>query len=153
MDSLLSLQSQLCVCQASEFQTDTRPVHADSGHFYTSIFNFMNLIKKTAVILSLAFTFGATSTPVFAEEAAVTETVAQLEKALIEVNKSDFNNALVLLKAAKNSAEKITSSNSNEAKLKQANNSLLQGLTQVKKGEVKPADSQITKAITEFKAL
>jgi len=111
----------------------------------------MNLIKKTAVILSLAFTFGAVSTPVLAEEVAVTETIAQLEKALVEVNKSDFNNALVLLKAAKNSSGNITSSN--EAKLKQANNSLLQGLTQVKKGEVKSANSELTKAIAEFKAL
>ena len=111
----------------------------------------MNLIKKTAAILSLAFAFGAISMPVAAEEAAVTETIAQLEKAVVEINKSDFNNALVLLKAAKTTSGNITSSN--EAKLKQANNSLLQGMTQVKKGEVKTANSEITKAIAEFKAL
>lgn len=151
MDSLFSLPSAFIDCQASEFHTKTNHVHTESGHFYTLLFKFMNLIKKTAVILSLAFSFGAISTPVLAEEAAVTETVAHLEKALVEVNKSDFNNALVLLKAAKNSSGNITSSN--EAKLKQANNSLLQGLAQVKKGEVSTASSELSKAIAEFKAL
>jgi hypothetical protein len=138
-------------CWATEFHTEISHVHADSGHFYTSFFKFMNLIKKTAVILSMACAFGVASTPVVAEEAAVTETIAQLEKAAVEINKSDFNNALVLLKAAKNSSSQITSTN--EAKLKSANNSLVQSLTQVKKGEVKGASSEITKAIAEYKAL
>ncbi len=99
----------------------------------------------------MALAFGATSTPVAAADAAVSETIAQLEKAVVEVNKSDFNNALVFVKAAKVSSTHITSGN--EAKLKLANGSLAAGLAQVKKGEVSSANSELTKAIEEYKAL
>ncbi|MGZ4960788.1 MAG: hypothetical protein ACXV7J_16225, partial [Methylomonas sp.] len=90
----------------------------------------MNIIKITALSLFLAMSFGAASTTAYAEEApassstGVSETISHIEAALIEISKSDFNAAQVHLKAARNSAEKITG---NETVVKKANAFVIQG--------------------------
>ncbi|HEY5139381.1 MAG TPA: hypothetical protein VIJ25_08715 [Methylococcales bacterium] len=116
----------------------------------------MNIIKKTALIFFMAISLGATSTVAFAEEAAnssaasLNETIAHVEKALVEVNKSDFSAAHLHLKAARASAEHITG---NEAILKQANASVIQGQIQSKHGDVKKASDELNKALELYKSL
>lgn len=114
----------------------------------------MNIIKKTAFTLFLAITLGAGSVAI-AEESAnsaaiVSEIITHIEKAIVEVDKSDFNSAQVHLKAARIAAEKITG---HEDIVKQANNSVIQGQKQAKLGDVKKADEELNKAITLYKSL
>ena len=104
----------------------------------------------------MAISFGASSTIVFAEEttnssaASILETIAHVEKALVEVNKSDFSAAHLHLKAARASAEQITG---NEAIVKQANASVIQGQIQSKHGDVKKASDELNKALELYKSL
>ncbi len=116
----------------------------------------MNLIKQTAYILFLAFWLGASNNVIAAEttaspNASVAETIAHLEKAIVEIQKNDFNYAQSHLKAARTSSSHI--SGVNEAILKQANDAVLQGQKQVKLGEAKNAEADLTKAIAEYKSL
>jgi hypothetical protein len=116
----------------------------------------MNFIKKSALIFFMAISLGATSTLVFAEVAAnssavsINETIAHIEKALIEVNKSDFSAAHLHLKAARSSSEHITG---DEAIVKQANASVIQGQIQSKHGDIKASSTELNKALALYKSL
>jgi len=115
----------------------------------------MNIIKNTALSLLLALSFGATSTSVSAEEAAngsesIKQTIAHVEKGLIEVNKSDFSAAQLHLKSDRLSSEKIEG---NEAVIKEANADVVQGQIQAKLGEVKKSADFLNKALTLYKSL
>jgi hypothetical protein len=116
----------------------------------------MKIIKKTALILFMAISLAAGSAIAFAEEAinssaaSINETIAYVEKALVEVNKSDFSAAHLLLKAARSSSEHITG---NEAILKEANASVIQGQIQSKHGDVKKSSDELNKAIELYKSL
>jgi len=127
-----------------------------SGNHIKGFLIIMNIIKKTALIFFMAISFGASSTIVFAEEttnssaASINETIAHVEKALVEVNKSDFSAAHLHLKAARVSAEQITG---NEAIVKQANASVIQGQIQSKHGDVKKASDELNKALELYKSL
>lgn len=116
----------------------------------------MNIIKKTALTFFIAISFGAGSAIAIAEEAvnssaaSINETIAHVEKALVEVNKSDFSAAHLHLKAARSSSEHITG---NEAIVKQANASVIQGQIQSKHGDVKKSSEELNKAIELYKSL
>jgi len=116
----------------------------------------MNILKKTALTFFMAIFLGAMSTIAFAEEAAnssaasINETITHVEQALDEVNKSDFSAAHLHLKAARASAEKITG---DEAIIKQANASVIQGQIQSKHGDVKKSSDELNKAIELYKSL
>ena len=104
----------------------------------------------------MAISLGASSTLAFAEEAAnssaasINETIKHVEEALVEVNKSDFSAAHLHLKAARSSSEKITG---NEAIVKQANASVIQGQIQSKFGDVKKSSDELNKALVLYKSL
>lgn len=127
-----------------------------SGKHIKGFLIIMNIIKKTALIFFMAISFGTSSTIVFAEEttnssaASINKTIAHVEKALVEVNKSDFSAAHLHLKAARASAEQITG---NEAIVKQANASVIQGQIQSKHGDVKKASDELNKALELYKSL
>jgi len=112
----------------------------------------MKIINKIALILSLTVAMGANSA--FAQEAgnpAVGETVVLLEKALVEVNKSDFSAAQIQLKAARNIAEKLTGNN--EAVLKEAYANIIEGQKGAKVGDVKKSADGLNKSIALYKSL
>jgi hypothetical protein len=116
----------------------------------------MNIIKRSALSLFMAVTLGASSAIAFAEEGAdssaagVQETIAHVEKALAEVNKSDFSAAYLHLKSARASSEQISG---NEATVKQANASVIQGQIQAKRGDVKKSSDELNKALVLYKSL
>ena len=104
----------------------------------------------------MAISLGAISTITFAEEAvnssaaSINETIAHIEKALVEVQKSDFSAAHLHLKAARESSDKISG---NEAIVKQANASVIQGQIQAKYGDVKKSSDELNKALELYKSL
>ncbi|MFZ2168020.1 MAG: hypothetical protein WAW61_00120 [Methylococcaceae bacterium] len=116
----------------------------------------MNILKKTALTFLIAISLGASSAIAFAEEAAnnsatrINETITHIEKALVEVNKSDFSAAHLHMKAARSSSEKITG---NEAIVKQANASVIQGQIQSKYGDIKKSSDELNKALDLYKSL
>jgi hypothetical protein len=116
----------------------------------------MNIIKKTALTFFIATSLGASSVVAFAEEAAnssaasINETIVHVEKALVEVNESDFSAAHLHLKAARSSSEPITG---NEAIVKQANADVIQGQIQSKHGDVKKSSDELNKALELYKSL
>ena len=116
----------------------------------------MNIIKKTALTVFMAIFLGATSAATFAEEAAnspsasINETIEHIEKALVEVNKSDFSAANLHIKSARESSEHITG---NEAIVKQANGDLIQGHIQTKRGNVQKAADLLNKALALYNSL
>jgi len=127
-----------------------------SGYHLKGFLNIMNIIKKTALTFFMAISLGASSAIAFAEEAAnssatsINETIEHVEKALVEVNKSDFSAAHLHLKAARSSSEHITG---NEAIVKQANASVIQGQIQSKYGDVKKSSDELNKALELYKSL
>ena len=115
----------------------------------------MNILKNTALSFLMALSFSAISTSVSAEEAvngseSIKTTIDHVEKALIEVNKSDFSAAQLQLKSARLSSEKIEG---NEAVIKEANADVIQGQIQAKLGEVKKSADLLNKALTLYKSL
>ena len=116
----------------------------------------MNIIKKTALSFFIAISLGAISSVVFSEEAAnssatsVSETIAHIEKALVEISKSDFSAAHLHLKAARSSSEHISG---NEAIVKQANADVIQGQIQSKYGDIKKSTDELNKALALYKSL
>lgn len=97
-----------------------------------------------------------TNAMAFAEEAAnspatsLNETIALIEKALIEVGNSDFSAARLHLKAARTSSEQITG---NEAIVKQANASVIQGQIHSNSGDVEESSAELNKALKLYKSL
>ena len=116
----------------------------------------MTIIKNTALAFCLALSLSATGNPAFAEEAATSsesslnEAISEIEKALIEVKNSDFSAATIHLKAARMASEKITG---NEALVKQATASVIQGQIQAKYGDIKQSTAELNKALTFYKSL
>ncbi|MFI3199291.1 MAG: hypothetical protein QX196_13320 [Methylococcaceae bacterium] len=116
----------------------------------------MNFIKKTAFTVLMAISLGTISVTAFAEEAAkspdvsITETITHVEQALAEVNKSDFSAAVLHLKLARSSSERITG---NEAIVKQANASVVQAQIQSKFGDVQKSADELNKALVLYKTL
>jgi Cu/Ag efflux protein CusF len=116
----------------------------------------MITIKKTALNLFIAVTLGAGSITAFATEAAngtdasLNETISHVEKALAEVKKSDFAAANIHLKAARSSSLQITG---DDAIVKQANASVIQGQIQSNRGEVEKSSALLTKGLELYKSL
>jgi hypothetical protein len=116
----------------------------------------MNILKNLVLIASLVTALLGLSTPACAEPssvgttAGVSETVAQIEMALSEISKSDFNAAQVHLKAARTSAEKISV---NESVVKQANANVIQAQIQAKLGDIQKATEELNKALVLYKSL
>ena len=104
----------------------------------------------------MAILLGATGATAFAEEAAtssaasINETIAHIEKALVEIKKSDFSAAHLHLKSARASSENITG---DEAIVKQANASVIQGQIQSKYGDIKKSSDELNKALELYKSL
>lgn len=114
----------------------------------------MNIIKKTALTFFMAISLSVLSTAAFAEEAsdnsATSETIAHVEKALAEVNKSDFSAANLHFKAARAASEKITG---HADIVKQANESVIKGQIESKHGDVKKSAAELNKALELYKSL
>ena len=104
----------------------------------------------------MAISLIAGSTAALAGEAAnsskasLTQTIAHLEKAIAEVNKSDFAAANIHLKAVRSSSEQITG---NEAIVKQANATVIQGQIQSKQGQTEKASVLLNKGLELYKSL
>lgn len=104
----------------------------------------------------MAITLGATSVTAYAEESAKTasvvvgETISHIEKALVEISKSDFNAAQVHLKAARTSAETISDNNDI---VKKANALVIQGQIKTKLGDIKSASDELNKALELYKSM
>ncbi len=98
-----------------------------------------------------------TASSVFAEEAAnaatssIKETIAHVEKALTEVKKSDFASAQLHLKAARASYESIP--NFETGVVKQANDSVIQGQVEARKGNSEKSAVELNKALDLYKSL
>jgi hypothetical protein len=116
----------------------------------------MNTFKKTALTLFIAVSLGASSITAFATEAAngtdasLNETISHVEKALAEVKKSDFAAANIHLKAARSSSLQITG---DDAIVKQANASVIQGQIQANQGEVGKSSALLSKGLELYKSL
>ena len=115
----------------------------------------MNIIKKTALTFSMAICLGA-GVSAYAEETtngsaiSANETITHLEKAIVEVNKSDFSAANLHLKAARSSSELITG---HADIVKQANADVVQGQIESKSGDVKKSSALLNKALELYKSL
>lgn len=126
--------------------------------------NFMNFIKKTAVTLSIAMSLAVTTTIAFAEEAATAapaaaaakapataaEVIGHLENAVVEVNKSDFANATLAIRAARSAAETLTG---DAETLKKADAIIQRGQVANKVGDVEKATAALNEGIKLFKSL
>ena len=111
----------------------------------------MNIIKKTALTFLITSCLGVISSSAFADEPAnISETITYVEKALADVNKSDFSAAILHLKAARLSSELITS---NEAIVKQANANVIQAQILSKSGDVQNSAEELNKALVLYKTL
>lgn len=116
----------------------------------------MDMIKIATLAVFLAFSFGAGSGVAYAEEvttgssAGIGETIAHIEKAIAEIAKSDFNTAQVHLKAARASAESIST---NEDVVKKANALVIQGQIKAKKGDIDNATAELNKALELYKSM
>ncbi len=110
----------------------------------------MKIIKKLLITLSILFSMSSLA---FADQAAVNsaqETIGHVEQALVEIDQSDFSTANLHLKAARASSTKITG---NEAIIKQANDSIVQGQIESKKGDVASSTALLKKGIELYKSL
>lgn len=81
----------------------------------------------------------------------LSETISNIEKALVEVNHSDFSEAHLHIKTARASADKITQVD--PSKLKAAIANIVQGQIQANHGNVKESAELLSKALEELKAL
>ena len=104
----------------------------------------------------MALSFSAISTVTYAEAASssasanTSEIISHLDKALVEINKSDFSAAQIHLKAARYAAEPLAASSDNG---KKAYASLIQGQIKAKVGDVAGATEVLNKTLELFKAL
>jgi hypothetical protein len=116
-----------------------------------SLKGFLNIVKKIALTLSIAISLGAISATAYAEESVnVSETITYVELALADVNKSDFSAAILHLKAARSSSERITG---NETVVKQANANVIQAQILSKSGDVQKSADELNKALVLYKTL
>lgn len=116
----------------------------------------MNILKNAVLILAMAASFAMSSVAVAEEAAATTaaattgDIISRIEKALVEVSKSDFSAAQVHLKAARTASELIAG---HSEAAKKAHATLMQGQILAKKGDVQQATTELNKAIEQYKAL
>lgn len=116
----------------------------------------MITFKKAVLTFFTAATLGASSIMAFATEApngsetSLNETISHVEKALVEVKKSDFAAANIHLKAARSSSSQITG---DDAIVKQANASIIQGQIQANQGEVEKSSALLAKGLELYKSL
>lgn len=116
----------------------------------------MHIIKITLLAFFMTLSAGVTSSMAYAEEAAsssaatVSEVISHIEKALVEIQKSDFNTARVHLKAARAAADKITD---HDDVVKEANALVIQGQIKTKKGDIKNSSEDLNKALELYKSL
>ena len=116
----------------------------------------MNINKKTVLTCLITICLGVSSVTAYAEKAAnssapsINETIAHIEKALVDINKSDFFAANLDLKAARSSSEQITG---DETVVKQASSSVIQGQLRSKEGDIKKASDELNKALILYKSL
>ena len=113
--------------------------------------NIMNIIKKTALTFLITMSLGAISATAFAEASVdISETITHVEQALENVNKSDFSAAVLHLKLARASSERITG---NEGVVKQANANVIQAQIQSKFGDIQKSADELNKALVLYKTL
>ena len=116
----------------------------------------MNIIKNTALILSLAFSLGSISVIANAEEAAKSsvhspnETIMHIEKAKVEIMHTDFVPPSEHLKAARAESEKVTG---NPDIVKKATANIIQAQIKVKQGNINGATDELNKALELYKSL
>lgn len=122
-------------------------------HWMTRLINklyHMHMFKKSILVLVMAFSTTISSMAVFAEGASADKVVSIIEKAIVEVGKSDFSAARVQIKAARAASEALASP-SDEAKRGYA--FLLQGDIQAKLGDVEKSTVQLAKSLEMYKAV
>jgi hypothetical protein len=120
-------------------------------HSIKGFLNIMNILKKTALTFFIALSLGSISATASAEASVeISETITHVELALADVNKSDFSAAVLHLKAARASSERITG---NEAVIKQANANVIQAQIQSKFGDVQKSADELNKALVLYKTL
>ncbi|GAB6141365.1 hypothetical protein JCM14076_20940 [Methylosoma difficile] len=80
----------------------------------------------------------------------LSETIANIEQALIDVNHSDFASARLHIKTARMGAEALTG---DHAKINDAVSNIVQGQIQANRGNSKESADYLAKALSTFKAL
>ncbi|WP_305906733.1 hypothetical protein Q9L42_019415 [Methylomarinum sp. Ch1-1] len=116
----------------------------------------MNIIKNTALMLSLAFSLGSFSSIAYAEDAAKgsvhspNQAIMHLEKAKVEIMHKDFVPPSEHLKAARAESEKVTGKPS---VVKEAAASIIQAQIKVKEGDLKGATEEMNKTLELYKSL
>lgn len=108
----------------------------------------MNIIKKLALIISMAISLGASSVA-FAEEPA-SRTVAHLEQALAEIAKHDFNSAYLHEKAARGASDEITG---NQEIVKKGLASIIKAQILGKQADTENVIIELNKAIAAYKSI
>ncbi len=120
----------------------------------STVYQTMKIIKKTTLIFSLISLISLNNT-VFAEASntsapIIAETIKLIEDALVQVNKSDFSAAQLILKSARFTSAKISG---DESALKEANNSVIQGQIYAKSGDIQKSADELEKALKLYKTL
>ncbi|MGZ5045467.1 MAG: hypothetical protein ACXV8P_11820 [Methylobacter sp.] len=116
----------------------------------------MNIIKKTALILFLAFSLSSTSVIAYAQEAAKSsvyspnETIMHIEKAKVEIIHRDFFPPSQHLKEARAASEKVTG---NPDVTKKATASIIQAQIKVNQGDIKGATDELNKTLELYKSI
>ncbi|MDD5412955.1 MAG: hypothetical protein PHF31_16375 [Methylobacter sp.] len=116
----------------------------------------MNIIKNTALILSLAFSLGSFCVIANAEEAAKSsvhspnETIMHIEKAKVEIIHSDFMPPSVHLKAARAESQNVTG---NPDIVKKATAGIIEAQIKVNEGDIKGATEELNKVLELYKSL
>lgn len=123
-------------------------------------FNYMKIFTKVSLILSLAASLLLGSVNVLAEEevappavaasSGTSEILSSIEKALVEISKSDFSAAQVYLKAARGHSDLIAGTSD---VAKKAHATLIQGQIFSKNGNVTKATEELNKAVELYKTL
>ena len=123
----------------------------------STVYQTMKIIKKTTLIFSLISLISLISlnNTVFAEASntsapIIAETIKLIEDALVQVNKSDFSAAQLILKSARFTSAKISG---DESALKEANNSVIQGQIYAKSGDIQKSADELEKALKLYKTL
>lgn len=106
----------------------------------------MTLVNVTAVV---AEEKAATPAVSQSSSGALSLVISKIDAGLIEVSKSDFSAATILLKAAREASDQIP----NKQDAKPAYEALVQGMIQVKGGNVAKATEYLTKAKEGYSAI
>ncbi|WP_305907559.1 hypothetical protein Q9L42_015240 [Methylomarinum sp. Ch1-1] len=110
----------------------------------------MNFIKKTTLTFFMLISMAASSLAFAEASASVNETIGHIEKALAKIEKSDFAGAYLHIKAARASSKQIEG---NEDIVKKANNKVIQGQIQSKKGKVETSTAALNESLELYRSL